>query len=74
LLFFHIVGQEWDALHLYIAKNLDWMENWIEDCEEYFSRLLSLMFLKVNVNKSFTQRYQVKKVGDTLLDMIQEED
>ena len=40
MLFFHIVGQEWDALHLYIAKNLDWMENWIEDCEEYFSRLL----------------------------------
>ena len=40
MLFFHIVGQEWDALHLYIAKNLNWMENWIEDCEEYFSRLL----------------------------------
>ena len=29
----------WDALHLYIANNLDWMENWIEDCEECFGRL-----------------------------------
>jgi hypothetical protein len=29
----------WDALHLYIANNLDWMEHWIEDCEEYFGRL-----------------------------------
>ena len=29
----------WDALHLYIANNLDWMEYWIEDCEECFNRL-----------------------------------
>ena len=29
----------WDALHLYIANNLDWMEYWIEDCEECFSSL-----------------------------------
>ena len=29
----------WDALHLYIANNLDWMEHWIEDCEECFGRL-----------------------------------
>jgi len=39
LLCFDIVGREWDALHLYIANNLDWMENWIEYCEEYFGRL-----------------------------------
>ena len=29
----------WDALHLYIANNLDCMEHWIEDCEELFGRL-----------------------------------
>ena len=39
MLCYHIVAREWDALHLYIANNLDWMENWIEDCEEYFGRL-----------------------------------
>ena len=39
LLCFDIVGREWDALHLYIANNIDWMGNWIEDCEEYFGRL-----------------------------------
>jgi hypothetical protein len=41
LLFYHIVTLEWDALHLYIANNLDWMECWIEYTKEYFSRLSS---------------------------------
>ena len=36
---FHIVAQVWDDLHLYIENNLDWMEHWIEYCEECFSRL-----------------------------------
>jgi hypothetical protein len=36
---YHIVAREWDALDLYIANNLDWMEHWIEYTEEYFSRL-----------------------------------
>jgi hypothetical protein len=39
LLCYHIVAREWDALHLYIANNLDWMEHWIEYTEEYFGRL-----------------------------------
>jgi hypothetical protein len=39
LLFYHTVAREWDALHLYIANNLDWMEHWIEYNEEYFGRL-----------------------------------
>ena len=39
MLFFHIVARVWDALHLYIANNLDWMEHWIEYCEERFGRL-----------------------------------
>jgi hypothetical protein len=39
LLCYHIVSQEWDALHLYIANNLDWMEHWIEYTAEYFGRL-----------------------------------
>ncbi len=29
----------WDALHLYIANNLDWMKIWIEQCEQHDSRL-----------------------------------
>ena len=28
------VGQEWDAIHLYIANNLDWMKVWIEWCKQ----------------------------------------
>jgi hypothetical protein len=36
---YHIVSRGWDALHVYIANNLDWMEHWIEYTEEYFSRL-----------------------------------
>ena len=31
---FFIVGHEWDALHLYIANNLDWMMVWIEQSQE----------------------------------------
>ena len=30
-----VVGREWDALHLYIANNLEWMKVWIERCEQY---------------------------------------
>jgi hypothetical protein len=29
----------WDALHLYIANNLDWMKLWIEQCEQNDGRL-----------------------------------
>ena len=28
------VGREWDAIHLYIANNLDWMKVWIERCKQ----------------------------------------
>ena len=28
------VGQEWDAIHLYIANNIDWMKVWIERCTQ----------------------------------------
>ena len=28
------VGQEWDAIHLYIANNIDWMKVWIERYEK----------------------------------------
>lgn len=31
---FFIVGREWDALHLYIVNNLDWMIVWIEESQE----------------------------------------
>ena len=34
LVVFFIVGREWDALHLYIANNLDWMMVWIEQSQE----------------------------------------
>ena len=39
MLFFHIVGRVWDALHLYIAKNLDWMEEWIGRCTNLYGTL-----------------------------------
>ena len=28
------VGREWDAIHLYIANNIDWMKVWIERSEQ----------------------------------------
>ena len=28
--FSNTTGREWDAIHLYIANNLDWMMVWIE--------------------------------------------
>ena len=28
------VGREWDSIHLYISKNLDWMKVWIERCKQ----------------------------------------
>ena len=34
IIVFFIVGHEWDALHLYIANNLDWMTIWIEQSQE----------------------------------------
>ena len=32
--FFNIACREWDAIHLYIANNLDWMTVWIERCQK----------------------------------------
>ena len=29
----------WDAIHLYIANNLDWMGEWIELCIELYGTL-----------------------------------
>ena len=29
----------WDAIHLYIPNNLDWMEEWIEQCIEFYGTL-----------------------------------
>ena len=29
----------WDALHLYIANNLDWMEEWIELYTKFYGTL-----------------------------------
>ena len=36
IVFFHIVGRVWDAIHLYIANNIDCMEEWIEQSTEYY--------------------------------------
>ena len=29
-----VVDREWDAVHLYIANNIDWMKVWIERCKQ----------------------------------------
>ena len=31
---YQAVGREWDAIHLYISNNLEWMKVWIERCEQ----------------------------------------
>jgi hypothetical protein len=38
-IFFIVAGRVWDALHLYIVNNLDWMKLWIEQCEQHEGRL-----------------------------------
>ena len=37
--FFRIVGRVWDAIHLYIANNIGWMEECIERCIELYGTL-----------------------------------
>ena len=39
IVIFHIVSCVWDAIHLYIANNIDWMEEWIEWCLELYGTL-----------------------------------
>ena len=39
--FFDSVSLKWDALHLYIANNLDWMNVWIERCKKHNGGRLS---------------------------------
>ena len=29
----HVVDREWDAIHLYITNNIDWMKVWIKRCK-----------------------------------------
>ena len=29
----------WDAIHLYIENNLDWMEQWMKRCTKYYGTL-----------------------------------
>jgi hypothetical protein len=41
MFFFYSVAQEWDALHLYIANNIDWMNVWIERCKHHNGGRLS---------------------------------
>ena len=40
MLFFLIVGHGWDAVHLYIANNIDWIKEWIDQCIELYGTLL----------------------------------
>ena len=39
--YYNTNGLEWDAIHLCIANNLDWMKVWIERCKEYNNGRLS---------------------------------
>jgi hypothetical protein len=41
LCFFDSVSLEWNALHLYIANNIDWMNVWIEICKQHNGGRLS---------------------------------
>ena len=34
MFYFIAVSWEWDAIHLYIVDNLDWMMVWIEWCKQ----------------------------------------
>jgi hypothetical protein len=40
-MFFYSFSLEWDALHLYIGNNLDWMNVWIEICKHHNGGRLS---------------------------------
>ena len=41
--------------------------------QQYLKKQIIAMFFQANVNKYFTQRFQVRGIGHFLLDMIQEE-
>ena len=32
--FHHAIGREWDAIHLYITNNIEWMKVWIKKSEQ----------------------------------------
>jgi hypothetical protein len=61
LFYFNIVGQEWDAIHLYIEKNIYWIKVWIERCIQSNNGRLSWY---VNVA---TLVKESKRKGDTNL-------
>ena len=54
--FFDSVALEWDALHLYIAKNLDWMNVWIEICKQHNGGRLSWQRLSELVREARRNR------------------
>jgi hypothetical protein len=47
------VSQDRDALHLYIANNLDWMKVWIDRCKENHGDRLSLKELSELVREAY---------------------
>ena len=51
-MFFYPVALEWDALHLYIENNLDWMNVWIEICKQHNEGRLSWKQLSELVRES----------------------
>ena len=56
-MFFYSVAQEWDALHLYNANNLDWMNVWIERCKQHHGGRLSCHWLSELVREASCNGY-----------------
>jgi hypothetical protein len=60
LFYFNTTGREWDAIHLYIANNIDWMKVWIERCIQSNNGRLSWFGVATLVK-------EVERKGDTNL-------
>ena len=58
MFYFDTTGQEWDAIHLYIANNKDWMKLSIEQCKQANNGRLSWYGVSSLVKEAL-------RIGDT---------
>ena len=52
-MFFYSGAQDYEALLLYIANNLEWMSEWIERCKECNESILSWKLLSELIREAY---------------------
>ena len=56
-MFFYSGAQDYEALLLYIANNIEWMSEWIERCKERNNDRLSWKLLSKLVREAYRSGY-----------------